>query len=227
MLFGYFFLSAFTIDIINDKNWLKKWYNVLKLIIVGLLICLYRHNGILVMLIYAIIFIIIFHKNKVVYLIGAMWLCYYLFLTTVGFKVLNIKENNYANKYGPVTHISAKMLNDDIKFTSKELETLNKFADVNSLKESYNLYNMDYNIATHNMDYLKSHGKDYLIFALKMFRKYPQEVITSSLLNILSLAPAMPVASLRYIYITILTFWITVPWAIIVFLDKKIKSFDI
>ena len=316
-------LGAFTLDIINDKDWLKKWYHVLLFIITGLLVCLYRHNGILVMLLYALIFIIIFHKKKIVYLIGAFWICSYLVLTTVGFKVLNIQENNYANKYGPVTHIFAKMLNDDIKFSSKELATLNKFADVDSLKETYNLYNMDYSIGTQKMDYLKNHGKEYLIFALQTFKKHPMEVVSyylhttsyfyspipfknsivaglfnqtelyiyedtypnlqesskipwlnnilkkittlcqlsicnivlmrpfmyiltslialiylvkkykqkllfliiaPSLLNILSLAPAMPVASVRYIYITILTFFIVVPWALFKFLeDLKVK----
>ncbi len=307
-------LIAFTLNIINDNNWLKKWYNVLAYIITGVLICLYRHNGILVMLLYAIIFIILFHKNKITYVICASWICIYLLLTTVGFSVLNISENNYANKYGPITHIFAKMLNDGVNLSTSELNTLEKYTDVETLKATYNLYNMDYSIGTQKMDYLKSHGKDYLIFAAKVFAKHPTEVIkyylkttsffyspvplkgaivaglfneselylyedeypmlkenskiewlnkitkkvtnkfqngtlgiitmrpfiyivsgliaviylckrykkkllflliVPSILNIISLAPAMPVASTRYIYISVLTFWVVVPWALI------------
>lgn len=179
-LYSYFLLLllAFTLDLINNKDFLKKWYNVLLLILNGILICLYRHNGILVILLYAIIFIIVFRKQKVIYLVCSMWIISYLLLTTVGFNLLNIAEANYANKYGPISHIFASILNnDEISMSNEELNELSKYVDIEQLKSSYNQYNMDYSINAQNVEYIKNNSKDYIKFALKEFTKYPLEVI--------------------------------------------------
>ena len=70
-LFSYFLilLMACIINIICDKKWLKKWYNILLLVITGILINLFRHNGIIITLLASIILIIVYKKEKILYLV--------------------------------------------------------------------------------------------------------------------------------------------------------------
>lgn len=318
-------LIAFLIDIINDKEWLKKWYHCLLLFMAGLLVSLFRHNGIIVIGIMALVLILIYRKEKSIYFVCIGWIAAYLLMTSVGFKILNIKEANYSNKYGPVSHILAKMLNNDkVEFTEEDIENMSEFVDVEELKNTYKLYNMDYSIRAQKVEALKENGTEYLKIGLHKAIQYPLEVvkyyikttsffyspipfpesyvagmftetelyiyenvypelkensklptlvkklknienkwqigtlgiitmrpaiymylsiiaiivlikkykdkkilllILPSLLNMLSLAPAMPVPSTRYVYITMLTFWVVVPWCIYkIYSDYKHKE---
>ncbi len=179
-LFSYFLLLmlAFILDIINDKKWLTKWYNVLFLILDGLLINLFRHNGILITIMLSVIIILVFKKKKILYLVCLSWLIFYLLLTNVGFKVLNIQDNSTANKFGPITHIFGQILNNDnITLSDNEIKELSKYADINKLKDTFHSYNMDFSINTQNINYIANNKLSYLKFALSVFHKYPFEII--------------------------------------------------
>ncbi len=179
-LFSYFLilLMAFIINIICDKKWLKKWYNILLLVITGILINLFRHNGIIITLLASIILIIVYKKEKILYLVFANWLIIYVLLTTIGFSVLNIDDASVSNKFGPISHIFAQILNNDnIKLSNEELNNLNNYVDVKQLKDTFDSYNMDYSINCQKIDYINEHKKEYLLFAFHVFKKYPKEVL--------------------------------------------------
>lgn len=171
-------LTGLIIDIINDFNFFKNWKKCIALFITLLAIVLTRHNGILVALLTSIVLIIKYRKQKSIYIIFISWLCMYLLLTTVGFKVLNIQEGSYANKYGPISHIMARLLNTEgVEFSADDLNTLSEFVDIDKLKETYNAYNMDYSINAQNIENIKLNSKKYVKFAIKKFAEYPKEVI--------------------------------------------------
>lgn len=175
------FILLFTgliIEIINDSNFFKNWKKCLLLFITLLAITLFRHNGIIVALLTMFILIIKYRRQKGIYIVFASWLIAYLLLTNVGFKVLNVQEGSYANKYGPISHVFARLLNTDgVYLSDKELETLSKYTDIDTLKETYNPYNMDYSINSQNIDAIKESGDEYLKFALKVFSRYPKIVM--------------------------------------------------
>lgn len=171
-------LTAFVIDIVNDKEFFNKKLKCTILLIVCLLISLFRHNGILVVALTGIVLIIIYRKKLTPYIIFGSWLVIYLVMTTIGFKILNIMPNSYANKYGPVSHIMARMLNTEgVEFSEEDMEILSKYVDVEKLKTTYNQYNMDYSINSQNIEELKNGGNEYLKFGIKKSMEYPIVVI--------------------------------------------------
>ena len=102
----------------------------------------------------------------------------YFLMTTVGFSIFNIQEGNYANKYGPISHIYARILNEDSSLISEEeLKKLEEFVDIKQLKETFNPLNMDYSINSQKIDALKEHGNDYIKLAIGTFIKNPMIVI--------------------------------------------------
>ncbi|MCM1053761.1 MAG: hypothetical protein NC483_07310 [Ruminococcus sp.] len=162
-------LAAEFVSLVNNKEYLTK-KNIIKIGIFLLAIALFRHNGILVVLL-SLITLIVFYHRKSVYILTASVLITYVLMTTVGFKILHIEGGNAANTYGPVSHFLAKLLNEsDNNFTEKELEELSLYVDVPKLKETFNQYNMDNSINAQNIDYIKEHNVDYLKFALKKIK---------------------------------------------------------
>lgn len=167
-------LSSKTIDIINEGNYFKSKKNVISLILLLIIIMLFRHNGILTIGIYSLVLILIYRKQWQVYLIAGVSIFLYFMLTTVGFKVLDIKEGNYANKYGPISHIFARILNEDkSRLDDEELKELSKYVDIEQLESTYNQYNMDYSINSQKVDELKLNGDKYIKLAIDEFIESP------------------------------------------------------
>lgn len=172
------FLIAIVIDIINDKDFFQKKLKCLCLLLVCLCISLFRHNGIIVVALMGIILIIAYRKQKLPYIVFGSWIVIQLLMSTVGFKVLNIEKNDYANKYGPVSHLMARMLNTDgVEFTEEELKFLAQYADVEKLKETFNQYNMDFSINCQNIPKIKESGSEYLKFGIKKSLQYPKVAV--------------------------------------------------
>lgn len=170
-------LTVSIIDLVHDKDFFTKIHKVIIMFLACLFIMLFRHNGIYVILALSLILIIVYRKKLMIYLIMLGSISCYLLLTTVGFEVLDVEKGNVANKYGPVSHVVARILNEDsITLTNKEKDELSKYVDVTKLKESYDPYNMDYSINSQNIEYIKGHGSDYLKFGLSLFKKYPWQL---------------------------------------------------
>lgn len=171
-------LTGLIIEIINDSNFFKNWKKCLFLFITLLVISLFRHNGIIVVLLTMFILILKYKKQKGIYLVLVAWLITYLLLTTVGFKLLDVQKASYANKYGPISHVFARLLNTNgVTLSSEELDTLSKYVDIDKLKETFNPYNMDYSINSQNIEAIKESENEYLKFAIKVFSRYPKIVI--------------------------------------------------
>jgi len=171
-------LSAIMLNIINDKEYLKKWRNIIAILVVLLFISLFRHNGIIVTILFLITMVIMNRKVKLVYVLIAMWIIVYLLLNNVVIKLFNVTEASYANTYGPISHIMARILNDEsITLEEQEMEELAKYVDIEKLKSTYDQYNMDYSINSQNIDALKENGSEYMKFAIKVFLKHPLTVI--------------------------------------------------
>ncbi len=171
-------LSAMILDIINNKDYFKKLRNIIALAITLLFISLFRHNGIIVVFLFLITMVIMYRKEKLVYILIAIWTIVYLLLNTVVVDLLNVQEASYANTYGPISHIMARLLNEDkVSLTEEEIQELSKYVDVQKLKETYNQYNMDYSINSQNIDAIKENGSEYMKFAVKVFLKHPLIVI--------------------------------------------------
>lgn len=171
-------LVGLILEMINDPDYFKKIHKCIFLFITLLIIASFRHNGILVVLLTMFVLIINYRKQKGIYFTTVAFLAIYLLLTTVGFNILNIQEGNFANKYGPISHIMARLLNTEgVSFSDEELDTLSIYVDIEKLKDTYNPYNMDYSINSQNIDALKENGADYIQFAIKIFIKHPKEVI--------------------------------------------------
>lgn len=167
-------LASLSFDIINDKNYFKNTKNCLKLALLFLVIMLFRHNGIITVFLYGVLLIILYKKEKGIYVLTIGSIVVYFLMTTVGFKILNISEGNYANKYGPISHIFARVLNEDKELLSKkDLKELAKYVDIKKLEDTYNPYNMDYSINCQNIKYIKKHSNSYIKLALKTFKKNP------------------------------------------------------
>lgn len=175
------FILLFTgiiLEIINDIDFFKNWKKCLLLFMAILLITLFRHNGIIVAILTMCVLMLKYRKQKAIYIIFVAWLVVYLLLTTIGFKILNVKEGSAANKYGPISHIMARLLNTDgITFSEQELEELSKYVDIEQLKNTYNPYNMDFSINSQNIENIKSDSSGYVKFATKKFIHYPKEVV--------------------------------------------------
>lgn len=170
--------SGLILDIINDSNFFKNWKKCLLFFITILSISLFRHNGIFVVILTVIFLIFKYRKIKQIYILFFSFLIVYILLTTIGFKILKIQEGNYANKYGPISHIMARLLNKGNNyFSNEDIEILSKYVDIKNLKETYNPYNMDYSINSQNIDNIKESRNNYLKFGMKKFIEYPGEVI--------------------------------------------------
>lgn len=171
-------LTACIINMVFNKEYFKNKKNLLLLFISTLFVMLFRHNGFYMILLLTLVLLIVYRKKFILYIILLGSIACYLLMTTVGFNILNIEGGNAANKYGPISHVMARILNnDDISLTEEEEETLSKFVDIEKLKDTYDQYNMDNSINSQNTEYLKSHGNEYLKYAISIFKKYPLEFI--------------------------------------------------
>lgn len=172
-------LTGLIIDILNDTSFFKNWKKCLLLTITFLVIVLFRHNGIIVSLLSSFVLIIKYKKEKAIYIIVACWLIIYLLLTTVGYKILKVSKDSYINKYGPISHIMARLLNTDgVYFSDEEMNTLSEFVDVEKLKDTFDPHNMDHSINAQNIDNIRENSNKYVKFAFRKFLQYPKEVIT-------------------------------------------------
>jgi hypothetical protein len=167
-------LSAIIIDLVNDKKFTSNGWKLFSLGIVVLFICLFRQNGIYAMVLFSIILALIYKKASWLKVTLFASIVMYTFLTTVGFNILHIAEGNYANKYAPVSHLMARMLNTpNVNFTNQELKELSEFVDVDKLKTTFNPYNMDYSIAAQKTNGLIVNGNKYLKLCLIKIKEYP------------------------------------------------------
>lgn len=172
------FLTAMIIDVINNKKFYENKFKCIVMIIVCLAIALFRHNGIIVVGLTLLILVFIYRKKLMPYIIFGSWMIIYLLMTTVGFKILNVQKNSYANTYGPVSHLMARFLiTERIEFSNEELKFLSKYVDIEKLKDTFNPYNMDYSINCQNIDELKVSGSEYLKFGLKKAIENPRSTI--------------------------------------------------
>lgn len=171
-------LTAIILDIINDKCYFKNWKNIILLLFVLLVISLFRHNGVIVTLLFFISIMIMNRKEKGIYILIALWVIVYLLLNNVVIKLFDVTEESYANRYGPISHIMARILNeDDILLNQEEISELSKYVDIEKLKSTYDQYNMDYSINSQKIDALREDGSNYMKFAIKIFLKYPMQVV--------------------------------------------------
>ena len=166
------------LDLICDKNYSNQKINFVLSAIVCLLVSLFRHNGILVSIVFFIMYCILLRKDKKAYISFGCYIIIYIFMNTVMFNVLDIQKNDYANKYAPFSHIIADMLNNKkVKFDDKELEFLEKYVDVEKLKQTYHLYNMDYSINCQNTQNIIKSGKKYAKYVINKSMDYPSVAI--------------------------------------------------
>ena len=167
-------LVNITIDIINNKDYFENIKNGFIFGFVLLAIMLSRHNGIVTVALYSIFLMFFYKKKKILYIASISSIIIYFLMTTVGFSILNIKEDNYANKYAPISHIYARILNEKPSLLSeKEMETLSEYVDIDKLKETYHPNNMDYSIGAQKMSAIRENGKKYLSLAIGTFFKDP------------------------------------------------------
>ncbi len=167
-------LTGEFLSIVNEKDYLNKKINLFKIAFYCLIICLFRHNGIIVVILSLLILIILNYKKISLYIMSLSIIGIYIFATTIGFSLLNITEENYANKYGPISHFMGKLLSEKEKsFTNKDLVELEKYVNIEQLKETFNQYNMDYSINSQNIEYIKNHDKEYIKFAIKKIIENP------------------------------------------------------
>ena len=166
-------LSAITLNIINDEEFLKKWKNIIALAIVLLFISLFRHNGILVVILFIITMIIMNRKNKLIYFLALIWIVIYLLLNSVIINLFDVTKASYANTYGPISHVMARILNDDkIRFNEEEMKELSKYVDIEKLKTTYNAYNMDYSINCQKIEALQENGKVFIKHPIILIKHY-------------------------------------------------------
>lgn len=167
-------VASIVIDIVNQKDFFKKTSNAVRFGLACLGVTLMRHNGILVMGMLFLILCFVLKKQYRFYIAAAAVIVVYFLMTTVGFSIFSIREDNYANKYGPISHIYARILNEDKgRLSEEELEHLAEFVDVQKLEETYVPYNMDYSINCQNQEALKERGGEYLMMAVKEFFDSP------------------------------------------------------
>lgn len=167
-------VASIIIDVINQEDFFKKIPNCLRFGASCLAVTLMRHNGILVIGLLCLIMIIIWKKKYGLYIVTASVLVLYFLMTTVGFTLLSVREDNYANKYGPISHIYARILNEDkSRLSEDELEKLSEFVDLERLESTYVPYNMDHSINSQKKEALQENGGEYLKMAIKEFFEGP------------------------------------------------------
>ena len=186
ILYSMFILlfTAFVFDILNNENWLKKWYNIVFLVIDLFVIAAFRHNGIIVVIFSLLMLAIILKEQRLRIIITAVsWIAIYVIATYSVNVILNVEKATYANKYAPISHLFADMLNNNkVIFTSDDLEILEKYVDVQKLKETYNPYNMDYSINCQNILAIKEDPKSYVKLCILKCLEYPDIFINHYLM---------------------------------------------
>ena len=119
-------LTGLTIDIINNDGWFKKWYNILIFVLICFAICAFRHNGIIAIVLFFItLFFVKKNSRKFILLTSIIWIVTYFSLNAIIMKLFNVEKATYANTYGPISHIFARMLNtDEVKISEEEMNEL-------------------------------------------------------------------------------------------------------
>ena len=178
-------LSVQFLCIINEENWLKNKLNFASFSLTLLIISLFRHNGIVVVILSLICLFFLYLKKtkRTVIFLSLIWVICYLFLNVAVTSWINVKENTYMNKYGPVAHLYAAMLNDPkVKFSDEELNKLSYYVDVDKLKSTYDPFFMDPSIGCQNIESLKLSANEFAKMGINKALKYPLVTIKHYLL---------------------------------------------
>ena len=167
-------LSAFIIEIANDKQFFDKTSNCVFFNIILLFISLTRHNGIYAVVVFNIIMFIIF-KKKYRYIITSLaTIAVFVCMTTLGYKLLNIEKGNIANKYGPVSHLLTRIIIEKKDSISEdEFKIISKYLNIDKAIETFNQFNMDPTINSQDNGAIKDNSKEYFSTAVKIILRNP------------------------------------------------------
>lgn len=170
-----FTLSGVVIELINNYDWLNKWKNKIFLIILAFFISAFRHNGIIALsILFIILFIVLKSVRKNIVFVFIAWLILHFGTNMLLVNWFNVEKATYANTYAPVSHLFARMLNTEgVEFTEDEIKEMNRFVDVEKLKNTYQQFNMDPSINCQITESLKVNGKEYIKLCIKKIIEYP------------------------------------------------------
>ena len=177
------FLIINLIKLSIDNNYLKKpWFNF-GLSINILLFCLFRNNGIYIILLILPFILIYYKKNlrKLEFIIILPIILYYL-ITGPIYSYFKIVPGSTREALSvPLQQFARISIYENL--TKDEINDINNFLDYQVIKEVYNPLISDPVKSTFKDAYFKDHKKEFITLWIKLFFKYPTSYFKSFFYN--------------------------------------------
>ncbi len=169
------FLTAQVIKMFVEKDYLDKKINVVKILFISLLVVLFRNNGIYVILLTFLSYLLFYKKNrKQTGFIFVFVLIFYLLFKGPVFTVLNIKDGPTREALSvPLQQIARVYVKKKDVISEKELETLHAYILNEDIEGSYTPLISDNIKNTFNEELFKQNKKDLAVLWLRLFAKEP------------------------------------------------------
>lgn len=171
------FLSYVLLKIYSSEgNWILKNYNKLTLGIILLCTSLFRHNGLVPVLVSSLLLIIVYKAHyKRFLIIFTLTGLLFIFIKIPLYNILNVSKTSDMQPYVlSMLQISAIAHNNG-KVDDKEKEFLSKMAEWEDLKKGYNRYNIlgITSSDSFNKDFFKQNKAKYIKTWIKLVLKNP------------------------------------------------------
>lgn len=184
MLFSIFmfYYVLIIIEILLDKDILKKKIYLLKLPIILLFIILIRNNGLYTILLsFPILFFIVKTYRKRLIVILVIPLTIYILLNKLVYPIFEISPGSIKEALSIPFQQTARTLSEGKEYSKKDLERINKILNVETIKDKYNPVLSDPVKNTFNKKYETNELVDYFKVWIKYFFKYPGTYIEGAL----------------------------------------------
>ena len=169
----------------NTEEFLNSKKNIALFIIITILVCFMRNNGIYVFFITMIIIAIVLRKywKKIIPIFLASVMLFFG-IKTIIFKILNVQGTEIGEALSiPLQQIARVVKNHKEELSQKQIEEINKFFKCENIGEKYIPTLSDPVKNEFNNEYFKEHKVDLIKIWFELMKKYFPDYVASFISN--------------------------------------------
>ena len=169
------YFTVQTVKIFTDGKYLDNKYNILKIIISAIFVILFRNNGIYVVLLSFLMYIIFYKgRRKQMSLIFIVLLVFYIIFKGPVFSLLNVKDGPTREALSiPIQQVARTYVYKQDSLTEEEKKLIHKWITNEDITTNYNPYVSDNMKETFSEELFKENKMEFIGLWFKLFLKYP------------------------------------------------------
>ena len=169
----------------NSDMYVKSIKKNILFVIIAILTCLLRNNGIYIVLLTCLVLFVILRKYwKRLLIIFSLIFIIYFAIKMVIFNIFQVKDGSIAEMMSvPLQQIARVEKYHKGELDKETIDEINKFFKVENIGNKYNPRLSDPVKAEMNVDYFNSHKKEFISLWFRLLKQYFKTYVESFILN--------------------------------------------